>query len=109
VFTAISGEREYQEALWKKARTTGAGDTTRGRHSVTEFLVYIQDYTTEAIHTVSRSAAPKCDDDALHIVRKIAAIATACMEQHGAPQRDSLAFEQERLKRRLRGDLKDGL
>jgi len=81
VFEAIRKEREYQNRLW-------GGTQEEGIHSVTEYLVFIQDYVQEALHICSRKAAPYCDQDALHIMRKVAAMAVACMEQNGIEQRD---------------------
>lgn len=82
VYEAIDGERNYQDTRWNPD-TTQSG----GLHSVTEFLVYMQDYTAEALHYVSRNGDPKASEFALHNVRKVAALAVACMEQHGAPRR----------------------
>jgi hypothetical protein len=78
VYEAIDGERDYQDERW-------GGSGTHGVHSVTEFLTYIQDYTNEALHIESREE--DANQKALHIVRKIAALGVACMEQHGAPNR----------------------
>ena len=81
VFKAIKNERKYQDELF--------GDQeTEGQHSITEFLVYIRDYTEEALHVVSRMVDPECNDIALHIVRKIATLCVACMEQNGIRERD---------------------
>jgi hypothetical protein len=82
VYEAINVERAYQEAKWNLA-TTSSG----GRHSVTEWLVYMQDYLTEAMRIVSRNVDPGASVAALHSVRKIAAMGVACMEQNGAPPR----------------------
>jgi len=69
----LDGERDYQDQ-----RRSGH------HHSVTEYLVYLRDYVEEALHLVSRSDG---EDGAKPIVRKIAALAVACMEQNGAPTR----------------------
>jgi len=82
VYEAIDGEREYQERRWNPDTTS-----TGGAHSVTEFLVYMQDYVNEALHHVSRNADPEASLVALNVVRKVAALGVACMEQHGAPRR----------------------
>lgn len=83
VYAAIDGEREYQAVRWSEDITC-----TGGRHSVTEFLVYMRDYAEEALHNVSREADPGASEKALHWVRKVAALGVACMEQHGAPRRE---------------------
>jgi hypothetical protein len=80
VYKVIEAERAYQDSKW--------GPTQEGgKHSLTEFLAYIQDYTNEAMHICSRTAAPECDDFARHSMRKIAALAVAALEQHGALDR----------------------
>jgi hypothetical protein len=57
---------------------------SRGEHTVAEWLVYIQDYTQEAMHQCSRGADPAAAEAALRTIRKITAMGVACMEQCGA-------------------------
>lgn len=85
VYAALDGERDYQDEKWGP---TG----THGIHSVTEFLVYIQDYTNEALHVESREEDEAANVKALDIMRKITALGVACMEQHGAPSRKKTAL-----------------
>jgi len=82
---AIHDERRYQAERWNEHTTS-----TAGRHSVTEFLVYMRDYVEEALHVVSREADPEASEKALHIVRKVAALGVACMEQNGVRRRGGL-------------------
>lgn len=82
VYTIIDEERAYQTKRWNR-ETTKSG----GYHSITEWLVYMQDYINEALHTASRESDSKADELALHNIRKVAAMAVACMEEHGAPSR----------------------
>ena len=77
VYKLIDGEREYQNSRWNPDTTL-----TGGVHHVTDWLVYIQDYLHEAMHIVTRNADPEASDDALEIIRKIAAMSVACMEQN---------------------------
>lgn len=72
VFDVLGREREYQIEKW------GEGDA-----SVAEFLVYMQDYLTEAFKQRTRYS----HEDTLHTIRKITAMGVACMEQWGAPDR----------------------
>lgn len=81
VFDIIETERRYQDLLWGPTQE-------RGDHTVTEFLVYVEDYVSEAKHIMSRHASPGADEEALHILRKVAALCVACMEQNGAIPRD---------------------
>lgn len=78
VFDAINGERVYQQK-WENPELTDSG----GRHSNVEFLVYIRDYTEEALHAASRLPDPEARTQNTHALRKIAALAVAAMEQNG--------------------------
>lgn len=84
VYAAIDGERAYQEG-WKDPNLTDSS----GLHSNVEFLVYIQDYVNEALHTASRSPDPVARVQNTHALRKIAAMAVSAMEQNGVMFRDS--------------------
>jgi hypothetical protein len=83
VYEAIEHERNYQDAKWNP-RTTASG----GVHSTTEWLVYLDDYIREAKFLVTRNADPEANVMALHVIRKVAAMAVACMEQNGCHTRD---------------------
>jgi hypothetical protein len=78
VYTAIDGERDYQDRKW--------GPPEVHHHSVTEFLVYIRDYVEEALHAETRSVGEPAK--ATHNMRKIGALAVACMEQNGVLYRN---------------------
>lgn len=78
---SIKKEREYQDKLWGNAQS-------RGIHTVAEWVLFMQNYLKEAEDIVCRMASPKCDEDALHIIRKIGAMAVCCMEQNGIADRD---------------------
>lgn len=82
-YSAIDGERAYQAERWNENTTS-----SKGLHSVTEFLVYIRDYTEEALHYLTRNADPQGAEFALHSLRKIAALAVAAMEQRGVRHRE---------------------
>jgi len=82
VYKLIDGERTYQNAIWNEHTTA-----SKGLHTPTEFLCFMQDYLTQAIHQVSRNGEPEASWQGLDTIRKIAALAVACMEQHGAPAR----------------------
>jgi len=84
VYKLIDGERDYQDSLWNSETTT-----SDGIHSFEEWLVYIEDYTAEAKHILSRNPKQEADPEAAAILRKVAAMAVCAMEQHGAPPRHS--------------------
>lgn len=76
-FAAIQSEREYQQAKWGE-----------NPHSPQEFLTYIQDYAAEALHIGCREDDKVCVPKQMDIIRKVAALCVAAMEQHGAPKRE---------------------
>lgn len=84
VYEAIDGERDYQDERWNF--------NTHGSHSITEFLTYIRDYTEEALHIECREEDETANAKAIDIIRKIAALGVACMEQYGAPLRKKKAL-----------------
>lgn len=79
VYAAIDSEYAYQRK-WDT-------EASKGLHTVPEWLVYFQDYLTEAMHQVSRGADPAASQHALNTIRKIVTMGVSCMEQHGAPLR----------------------
>jgi hypothetical protein len=72
IYDAINQERDYQSNIWEEEP-----------HSLTEFLVFINDYTSEALHAMSREPNNMCSVKALDSLRKIAALSVAAQEQHG--------------------------
>lgn len=83
IFDAISQERDYQDSKW-----TADVTRTAGKHSIHEYMSFISDYAAEANWAFCRLPAPHCDHIAIHTMRKIAALAVACMEQHGVLTRE---------------------
>ena len=81
VYAAIDSERAYQDSRWV------AGDNAHHSHSLCDWITYIEDYLAEAKHIASRESFPACDEKVLDIIRKVAGMAVACMEEHGAPHR----------------------
>jgi hypothetical protein len=77
-FEAISSERDYQEDKFKND-----GYHTATDRSLDEFILYIQQYASEA------GALSTHGDEfaALDFVRKVGALCVGCMEKHGAPRR----------------------
>ena len=77
VFEVINGERDYQDSL-TSSRTDGTPK------SVGEYITMMSHYVTkmQEAWTVNPGNTPSLD-----IMRKCAAIAVHCMEDHGAPTR----------------------
>lgn len=80
VYRAINEERDYQDNM-----KVGPDGRTDGRiKSVGDYLTLIRVYSAKADNDYSGCPG---DVEALHQVRKIAAIAVQCMEVHGAERR----------------------
>ena len=82
VYKLIDGEREYQNSKWNPDTTTSGG-----QHTPCDWLVYIQDYLTEAIHMASRNPDPQATTMVMNNIRKITAMGVAAMEQNETPPR----------------------
>lgn len=90
VYKALDSERAYQRF---RAETVSGEGTGEHIHSVEEFVLYMDDYLRELKTQLSRTWTPDGQvPAALDTLRKITAMGVACMEQHGAPQREG--FEQ---------------
>lgn len=79
-YAALDSERDYQDM--RKDRDNG-----QPSHSPEEYLVYMQDYLNEALHTSARTWGPEAKVAVMEIVRKVTALGVACMEDHGVAQR----------------------
>jgi hypothetical protein len=80
VYQAIDGERDYQDEM-----QVGPDGRTDGRDkSVGDHLTLIRVYSAKADAAYSENPG---DLPAIHEIRKIAALAVRCMEDHGAPAR----------------------
>ncbi len=77
VYTVIDGEREYQNSL-------GSDRTDGANHSVGDYLTMMRTYFRKAEDAWTNKPGVEAS---LHEIRKIAAIAVRCMEEHGAPKR----------------------
>lgn len=80
VYRAIDSERDYQDSRFTIERT---GRSAIDR-SLDEFILYIQQYAAEA----GALTTHENEEEALHFVRKVAALCVGCMEEHGAPRRE---------------------
>lgn len=78
VYKLIDGEREYQNERWKNDIMPSG---------TWEWIVYMEDYLTEAKHILSRQEAPECYPAAMAIIRKVTAMGVAAMEQIKTPAR----------------------
>ena len=80
VYAAIDGEREYQDGTWSESSYVDPRPLSIG-----EDILLMEEYLAKARLAWSQERRPEIN--ALHNIRKIAGIATRCMENHGAPKR----------------------
>jgi len=89
VYEAIDSERNYQNEMWGDSLSNErapdpAKDESGGDRSLDEFTLYISGYTNDLVNMASHFTGA---EEQLAIIRKIAGLSVACMEQHGAPKR----------------------
>jgi hypothetical protein len=82
-FEAINSERDYQDKVWGQSESSGQ-EGVGGHRTVDEFASYILGYAND-LHQISTHTLDP--EEKLNFVRKVAGLAVACMEQHGAPKR----------------------
>ena len=82
VYKAIDSERDYQDSRWNKETTT-----SENIHSFEDWIVYMEDYLTEAKYILSRNARQVAEPNVCHIMRKVVAMGVNSLEQHGALHR----------------------
>jgi hypothetical protein len=84
VYQVLDGERDYQDDRWQKDIAA-----RKSKYTEYEWLLFIQDYLTEAIRLATRGN--EVDDARIAVqnsIRKITAMGVACMEQNGCPERE---------------------
>jgi hypothetical protein len=74
----IDSERDYQDRKW------GLGK--KDLREVATWLTYMRDYLAEAERLVSRNTP---ETVALDAIRKVTVLGMSCMEEHGAPFRET--------------------
>lgn len=77
VYKLIDGERAYQDSKWNALTTQ-----TSGLHTPDEWVLYMIDYLTEALHILSRESANTGRPKAMEIIRKVTAMGVSAMEQN---------------------------
>lgn len=75
-YLAIDGERAYQEDIHPHPEPLTVG----------EELILLEEYIAKAREKWVKEGRPEVAT--LNGIRKVAAIAVRCLEQHGAPRRD---------------------
>lgn len=85
VYKLIDSERDYQDSRWDNNSETRSGknDILDRDKSIAEWLNYIEFHLTEAKHSVYALESKQAKES----VRKIAALAVACLENNECPSR----------------------
>jgi hypothetical protein len=83
-FTAIESERKYQDECRGNARR----DDVEDNRDLGSLILFMDIYVAKAKAAFS-GPHPEGRTNALHEVRKVAALATLAMEKHGAFPRES--------------------
>jgi len=78
VYRVIDGERDYQDSL-------GSDRTDGSQHTTGDYLTMLDSYVRKAKDAWTNKPG---NTAALNEIRKCAAIAVRCMEEHGAPKRE---------------------
>lgn len=87
VYAALDIEREYQQRLWGEDGSRRPPFPVAGegpKHSVGNWIVFMRHYLRRAEDNLTTKSGHY---DALDELRKVAALAVACFEQHGVPGR----------------------
>lgn len=80
VYKIIDGERDYQDQFW--------GDIDDSRWSPTDWCVFIRQYLDKAEKAMlGAKTVTIARDKQMENIRKIAALAVACMENNHTPER----------------------
>lgn len=82
IFDAIDGERVHQDKKWNSS-TTASG----GKHEMESFIFYLDYYRSLLTPILSTRSQEDAYQECLPILRKMAALLVACMEQHGVVPR----------------------
>jgi hypothetical protein len=85
VYAIIDGERAYQDSRWNPSTTTSNGD-----HSWEEWFMYVEHQIIKAKVELSTQPKQHADKVAADLMRKVAALAVASMENLGASPREVL-------------------
>lgn len=74
---AIVEERNYQDNRWSSS-------SSMGHHETGAYITFLQRYLTEATLAITKDN----EQSALNAIRKIGALAVACMEDNGVVNRN---------------------
>ena len=81
VYKAVDSEREFQDSFVLPERQYYQ------THTLGEFILMLNQYAAQAQEKWTHHKDTEVPES-LHEVRKVAALAVRCMEQHGAPKRE---------------------
>jgi len=85
VFHAINTERAYQEKWDQTRKEQGINSYMDKDKPVETWVLWMEEYMSQAR---KRATAQFDKTAALQNIRKVCALGVACMEYHGAPERE---------------------
>lgn len=97
VYEAIDSERRHQDLKW--------GTIDQHPHEVGSWILILSAHVKDAMEAYAETPN---DHGALEEIRKVAAIAVACMEQHGARPRHITEFKGSARETPARGQVPTG-
>jgi hypothetical protein len=83
-FAAIDSERDYQDRVFSLTASSGKSGGGMLDRTIDEFSLYIMGQSQELVRIASAGGTA---DQKLELMRKVAALAVACMEAHGVKGR----------------------
>ncbi len=83
---AVARELKYQDEVWGKVDPESESGTGAFDRSLDEYTLYINRYAQRL--AAENCTGPTSFEAKMHTVRKIAALAIACMSEHGSLTRE---------------------
>ena len=80
IYQVLEGEEDYQIKKW--------GENHDKRHTIGDFLVYMEAYLNAAKAGYTFNSAPEGAHLALDQMRKVVELGIACFKAHGVPERE---------------------
>ena len=84
VYKLVDSERDYQDSLWM---TRNEGEPSGEIHTLAEWIMFIESYLLEAKNILTRESYVTANPKVQNIMRKVAGLAVAALEEWGAEPR----------------------
>lgn len=81
VYKAIDSERDYQQKKWRHIR--GEHELKESQHPVSSWILFMEEYLARARRFSTGGETGMAHVNTMSEIRKVAALAVACMEHRG--------------------------